>query len=115
MKKIYAMALLVLGLCACFNRPTVEGMWLQPIPGMEEQMQGIRLEKDGKAVSVNMATLQYESWKLENNKLVLSGKSIGNGQTIEFSEAYKIEKLTEKELILRDGDIQLVYRRDQAK
>lgn len=41
----------------------IEGKWVEPIPSMESQMQGIHLEKGGKATSINMATLQYENGK----------------------------------------------------
>ncbi|MGN1256279.1 MAG: lipocalin family protein, partial [Bacteroidaceae bacterium] len=48
--------------CTRFGVPQIEGTWLQPIPGMPEQVQGITLNEDGKAESVNMATLKYKTW-----------------------------------------------------
>lgn len=41
----------------------IEGKWTEPVPGMGNQMQGIELKEDGKASSINMATLQYEKWE----------------------------------------------------
>lgn len=41
----------------------IEGEWVESVPGMETQMQGVNLEKGGKASSINMATLQYEKGK----------------------------------------------------
>lgn len=41
----------------------IEGKWTEPVPDMENQMQGIELKEGGKASSINMATLQYEKWE----------------------------------------------------
>ncbi len=83
MKKKMLAAILLTGLLvACSgNSTSVVGVWVEPVPGMEGQMQGIKIEEGGAASSVNMATLVYENWKQEGDKLILSGKSIGNGQT----------------------------------
>lgn len=93
----------------CAGEPTLEGKWVEPIPGMEEQMQGVCLEKDGKASSINSATLQYKSWVRQGDTLVLSGQSLGNGQTIDFVDSYQIEKLSDTELILKSEDMTINY------
>ncbi|MBQ4279983.1 MAG: lipocalin family protein [Rikenellaceae bacterium] len=89
----------------------IEGKWVEPVPGMKDQMQGVNLEKGGKASSINMATLQYEKWERRGEKLILSGKSIGNGETISFSDTLAIEKLTENELTLKKGSLTINYRK----
>lgn len=89
----------------------IEGKWVEPVPGMENQMQGIILEKAGKASSVNMATLQYEQWEKDKNMLILKGKSIGNHETTYFSDTLVIEKLTKDELVLSKGSLIINYRR----
>ena len=98
---------LPLMLLAGCHEPAVEGKWLQPVPGMA----GVWLEDGGKASSINMSTLVYESWSRRGSELVLQGKSIGNGQTIDFSEAYRIKKLTDRELVLQDGKAILQFSR----
>ena len=75
----------VIAFTACEGN-CIEGEWVEPVPGMENHVQGINIKKGGKASSINMATLQYASWKKEGNKLILSGKSIGNHETISFSD-----------------------------
>lgn len=90
----------------------IEGKWVEPVPGMENQMQGINLEKGGKASSINMATLQYENWEKDDNRLILSGKSIGNHETSSFSDTLIIEKLTKKELTLKKGSLTINYNRE---
>lgn len=90
---------------------SIEGTWVEPVPGMEHQMQGVNLEKGGKASSVNMATLRYERWEKRGDKLILSGKSIGNHETGSFADTLVIEKLTESELILKRGGLTISYRK----
>ncbi len=95
---------------AC-NETEIEGKWVEPVPGMENQMQGINLERGGKATSINMATLQFESWEKKDNMLILSGKSIGNHETNSFSDTLIIEKLAKDELVLRKGSLTINYNR----
>jgi len=65
------------------------GSWVQPIPGLKNEVQGFSLKADGSASSINMASLLYSSWKVEGNKLMLMGKSLGNGVTTEDKEVYE--------------------------
>ena len=89
----------------------IEGEWVEPIPCMETQMQGVNLEKGGKASSINMATLQYEKWEKKGNMLILSGKSIGNHETISFTDTLTIEELTENKLTLKKGSLTINYQK----
>ena len=66
-------------------------------------------ESGGKASSINMATLQYETWESKDGKLILTGKSIGNHRTLSFTDTLMIEKLTQDSLILSKGDYVLRY------
>lgn len=101
-----------IALTAC-NGESIEGSWIEPVPSMPDMVQGVTLENGGKASSINMATLQYETWEKNGDKLVLSGKSIGNHQTISFSDTLQIEKLTTEELILKKGDLVIKYQRKE--
>lgn len=94
---------------ACSSDTDIVGTWTQPIPGMEGSEQGFVLKNEGKASSVNMATLQYETWQRNGSTLILCGKSIGNGQTISFADTLTIEKLTPDSLTLKKGDLVLSY------
>lgn len=110
MKKIIFLLVCLVGLSACKPDKLV-GTWLQPVNGQPGQEQGFVLKNDGTAASVNMQTLLYEGWKRKGQILVLSGKSVGNGQTIEFVEEYEIRKADEKNLELRMGDYVIHYQR----
>lgn len=89
----------------------IEGSWTEPVPGMPSLYQGFSLRPGGKAASINMATLQYRSWERKDNLLILSGDSIGNHQTIPFTETYMIKKITDRNLILKKGTETFTFRR----
>ncbi len=92
-------------LSACGSEElSIEGKWVEPVPNMPEIKQGFDLAQGGKAKSIGMATLQYDSWKEKDGRLILSGKSIGNHQTIEFTEEYEIVSVDENKLVLKNGD-----------
>lgn len=113
---IFFMACLVCLLTSCGGTQLQEqasliGQWVEPVPGNKSAFQGFSLRNGGSASSVNMATLQYRTWRRDGNRLVLSGKSIGNRQTIDFEDSYVIKKLTSRELILQKGDRAFVFQR----
>lgn len=86
-----------------------EGIWVEPVPSFENQVQGFSLEVNGKASSINMSTLKYEGWKTEGNNLILSGKSIGNKQTLPFSDTLYIKEYSDSKLVLQKGNSTLTY------
>lgn len=65
-----------------------------------EGEQGIKLEVEGKAQSINMATLQYDSWSLQDNQLILSGESLGNGGAFKFQDTLSVVRLTNDSLVV---------------
>ncbi|MCX4368310.1 MAG: lipocalin family protein, partial [Duncaniella sp.] len=73
------------------------------------------LEPDGKASSINMATLAYDTWTIEGNRLILGGKSIGNGQTIDFSDTLVVVRLSADTMVLRMGAMDLEYTREKCQ
>lgn len=105
--------MLVCFLVGCDN-PSIVGEWIQPVPGMEGQFQGINIKEGGDASSINMHTLVYQSWRHNGDKLTLKGESIGNGQTIQFDEVYEVEKLSGRTLILKNGEEEIRFRRKNS-
>ena len=88
------------------------GNWLEVMPVNSQFTQGVTLNADGTAASIGMATLKYESWSLADGKLVLSGKSIGNGQTLDFSDTLDVVSLTADSLKLgKNGAYRIDYYR----
>lgn len=88
-----------------FNETSFIGEWHEIMPVNKHILQGVVFEKDGKASSVGMATLKYNGWKLLKNSIVLSGESIGNGRTIQFSDTLDVISLNNDTLTLGKGDM----------
>ena len=59
----------MVALTAC-NNASIEGSWVEPVPGMPGMQQGFVLDGDGSASSINMATLKYEAWKKSRKPVV---------------------------------------------
>ena len=113
-KDFVAIALLALGsLSGCNNTSALIGEWTEPVPGMENMIQGFKLEEGGKASSINMATLKYKTWEQQGDLLILTGESIGNGQTISFSDTLTIKKATQNELTIQERNIEKTYTRQK--
>ena len=92
-------------------RVSLSGSRTEPVPGLAPAQQGFLMKSDGRASSINMATLQYQKWRPEGNKLILSGKSTGesgkstgNRQTIDFVDSYVIEDIGLQKLVLRKNN-----------
>ena len=97
---------LIIAMTACNEKKskvTIIGSWIMPIDGQPGKMQGIRLDEDGEASSINMATLVYKYWEQQGDELYLTVKSIGNGVEIEGIDTLKIEKLTTDSLVLNSN------------
>ena len=87
------------------------GDWTMPDPINPDGVMGIRIEVEGEASSINMATLVYKSWELqgEAGKILLMGQSIGNGQTIDFTQTGVIAKDAEGRYTLSIEGTDAVY------
>ena len=84
------------------------GNWIEVMPDNPQIIQGVTLNADGTASSIGMATLLYESWALDDERLILNGKSVGNGQTIDFSDTLNIVRHTADSLVVGKNEM---YRR----
>src|SRR6476659_8449535 len=85
--------------------------WLQPNPINEKEVQGFKLNKDGSAESINMATLIYRNWWINDQHLYLVRESKGNKQTITDTIVFPMLHVTDQELILKDRDRTVNYKK----
>lgn len=87
------------------------GTWTMPDPINPESVMGVEIMVEGEAKSVNMATLVYASWELqgEADKILLKGQSLGNGQTIDFTETGVIARNAEGDYTLTIESSGTVY------
>lgn len=103
---LLAATVLIIAMTACNEKKskvTIIGSWIMPIDGQPGKIQGIRLDEDGEASSINMTTLVYKYWEQQGDELYLTVKSIGNGVEIEGIDTLKIEKLTTDSLVLNSN------------
>ena len=93
-----------------FLKEQLVGDWVQPNPINSKEVQGFSLLENGTAQSINMATLLYEKWWMDNDELFLVAKSIGNRQQSVDTLAYKIIKLDNSSLSIKykNGNDQVV-------
>ena len=68
------------------------GIWTRPDPIAPGKKMGIEIMVEGKAVSINMASLVYSSWALQGdaNRITLHGKSLGNRQSLDITDKARI-------------------------
>lgn len=112
----FALATMVVGCTAppAMNPEPFVGLWIETMPeGQSHIIQGVKLDADGTAISMGMATLQYETWKMTaDSSIILTGKSIGNGQTIDFADTMRVAKITMEEMVLlQNAGGKIVYHR----
>ena len=101
---------ILLSSCSNSNRDiskdNLVGNWIEVMPVNKHIIQGINLNSDGTASSIGMATLLYDSWEqVDKSKITLTGKSIGNRQTINFTDTLDIVSLKNDTLTLGKGDM----------
>lgn len=91
------------------------GRWTMPDPIDSEGVMGIEIEIEGAARSINMATLVYTAWELqgEAGKILLKGRSIGNKQTIDFTQTGTIAKDADGKYTLSIEGTDTVYTKSQ--
>lgn len=87
------------------------GDWVEPNPIEEGNVQGIKLLEDGKAKSINMATLIYSKWWINDGQLVLVAQSLGNRVVGTDSMAFDIVKIDRDSLILRKKNFIVRYKK----
>lgn len=87
------------------------GKWTMPDPIAPDGVMGVEIEVEGQAQSINMATLVYTSWELqgEAGKISLKGQSIGNGQTLDFTQTGVIARNAAGDYTLTIEGTQTVY------
>lgn len=99
--------------CSDNATPSVEGSWVEQNPIAPEQVQGITLNADGSASSINMATLRYHTWEQKGDTLTLTLESEGSGSPLSLTVKYIITKVDKDSLILTSKYGALRYRRQE--
>ncbi len=89
----------------------VIGRWTMTDPLNPEAEMGIELQVNGLAQSINMATLRYTGWKLqeEPGRITLTCVSEGSGGPIEATQTALLQASAEGVPTLRIEDTEVVY------
>lgn len=117
MKYIVPLIVIILFFVACGRdkkadeKMIITGTWLTPNPIDSLQSQGMTLRDDGSAVSVGMATLLYQHWKLSGDTLMLTYRSIGNRVSSVGTDSLRIVKLDSDSLVVSNGIDLIRYER----
>lgn len=120
MKKTFSFILLsglvASGLVACGNHQEekLTGTWIEQLPQGMDFTQGFLLKSDGTAESVGMSTLLYHRWEVSDKQLVLHGESVGNHQTISFTDTLKIMKLRNDTLVVDRKGMEMVFVKESS-
>jgi hypothetical protein len=78
------------------------GKWLQPVPGVEKQMQGFLLKKNGRITSINTYSLVYDKWTLMHDTLLFwsHGEVAQQKDSSRTIDTMLIKALTDSSLVL---------------
>ncbi|RFS23514.1 hypothetical protein DVR12_10905 [Chitinophaga silvatica] len=76
------------------------GKWIRPVEGLDREVQGFQLRKNGTAKSINMYTLVYEKWELLGDTLLFWNHSEGVKDTATIVDTTIIRALSDTSLVL---------------
>ncbi|RAJ01545.1 lipocalin-like protein [Chitinophaga skermanii] len=82
------------------NPALLPGKWLQPTPGLENQLQGFVLETKGKATSVNLHDLVYEKWRFADDTLQMWSYDKSDTTELVIVDTFLVRTLTDTTLVL---------------
>lgn len=106
MKKIFVVLSLVASFFLTSCSANIEGTW----ENSEVKDLGFILYQDGSIGYVNPEYQQeYTNWQKDGSELILSYSKDGE----DHLDKFQIVKLDKENLILKDGDYQLIYKRKQ--
>lgn len=90
------------------NYKIFQGSWVCENSEFEE---GFTLNEDNTASSINMASLLYKAWKIEDSTLVLTTISLGNQTGSVFDEKYVIKSFNHKRIFLNKEGSEYIYKK----
>ena len=97
MKKVVLLFVLASLLQGCRSTPTASrqaitpiGRWFITSDISTADYHGVELLQDGRARSINLLTLYFDSWFQRGDTLILSGRSVVEDSETNFSDTMKI-------------------------
>ncbi len=76
------------------------GKWVQPVEGVDTLLLGFQIRKGGKASSIMLESLKYQSWTLKKDTLLLHGLAgyAGSDTTYLQTDSFLIRELSDTAL-----------------
>ena len=103
---IALLAILFNALFGGSHKRDIIGTWVTDSAGIET---GFQCGNQGIAATINNATYQYNSWKLNRDRLILKGKEFRDRRVYEFSDTLNIKHLNAKQLIVEHNGTTTKY------
>jgi hypothetical protein len=109
MKK-YAFLLLVIILAISCTKESgsITGSWVTDMPDQPQHKQGFTLKDDGKAVAINLGTVNYEKWEKQGDLLIISGKSDTEDEK-DIIDTLKIISVADSALVIEKNGQKFSY------
>lgn len=85
------------------NTTKLLGRWLMPNPIDGSSMVGIEIKEGGIAESIEQSSIEYQTWRIFNGKLVITSLRDGGIGDV-FTDYYTIRKLTADSLVYYDNE-----------
>lgn len=98
------------------RKSNMEGTWIEQMPVNKQYVQGFKLYPNGNAESIGTTSLMYKKWMIEDDRLILTGKSVSKTQTYDYSDTLNIISCSPNHLVLgKEGDKGIQYRVEYTK
>ncbi len=78
------------------------GTWVIPISQGSEYKWGFTLLEEGEVKTINSKRIRYDSWEVEDNRLLLHGRNIEGNVSRNFMDTLEILTLNESNLIVHN-------------
>lgn len=96
------------------NVSALMGEWVMPNPMDGSSHMGIFIKDGGIAESINMGTLVYLSWRLENGRLKIKSMR-DDGANFEEENTYQLLYLSRDSLAIKDSESTFEYRHPESE
>ncbi|MDR6194844.1 lipocalin family protein [Siphonobacter sp. SORGH_AS_0500] len=102
--KPFALFLLLISLLACQNKDkdSVVGKWT--LSGENQSDTGFTLDKEGIASAFPAGDIDYQTWEMQGDNLLLHGRKQQNGSTSPYDHTLKVISIKDNTLIVETED-----------
>ncbi len=102
--KPLAFLMLIVSLVACQSKDqdSVIGKWT--MSGENQTSAGFVFDKEGIASAFPAGEVEYKTWEMQGDNLILHGRKMENGSSAEFDQTLKVISIKDNTLIVENED-----------